>query len=45
MLILKFSPEAIFINVISGLINSYKEKFGKKAKIKVKAEDSKKINK
>ena len=37
---IQFSPESIFINVVSRLINIYKEKFGKKAEIKVKSKDN-----
>lgn len=38
---LELSPESIFIDVVSKIIQSYKNKFAKKAKVKVKIKDRK----
>jgi len=39
MNILNFSPESIFIDVASKIIQSYRNKFSKKAEVKVKSKN------
>lgn len=42
MEILKMSPESIFIDVLSKIIQSYKNKFAKKAEVKVRSNNRRK---